>query len=228
MSSPRIRGSPLHSEGRGRADVRPGDRCRPVRRRGRRLHRLELLLLVLGEQRLEPRVDLFLNLLQSLSSARAESFSVSCWAGEKILPGCGGSPGPGPPGGGPCGAKTLLICCLCAGVSTLSNRPSSAFWRASDVLLLVVRQLQSVLFGAGHDLAGLRRGVDHVAVRVTRPDRGLLLLIRREELVQVGVDVLLDLVELLPLIGGDRQHLPGERRHDLPRPRRLADRHCHS
>ena len=40
----------------------------------------------------------------------------------------------------------------------------------------------------------------------------------------MGVNVLLDLVELLPLVNGDLQQFPCDRRHDLPRPRRRADR----
>ena len=64
----RIRGSWLHNEGRGRADGRRGEAARAAAgaAAGRALHRLELLFLVLREQRLEPRVDLLLNLLQTL------------------------------------------------------------------------------------------------------------------------------------------------------------------
>ena len=59
---------------------------------------------------------------------------------------------------------------------------------------------EAVLFGAGHDMAGLRA----LAIRgtwVSRPHGGLLLLSGRKELVQVGVDVFLNLVEVLPLGG---------------------------
>ena len=94
---------------------------------------------------------------------------MSCCAGEKILPGCGGSPGPGPPGGGPNGAKTRLdLMLLCRGqhpVKPAVNR----LLESEHVFLLVVRQFQAVLFGAGHDLAGLRRRIVPVAARVPRP-----------------------------------------------------------
>ena len=133
---------------------------------------------------------------------------MSCCVGEKILPGCGGSPGPGPPGRGTNGAKTRLdLFLLCRGqhsVKTAVNR----LLESNHVFLLVVRQFQTVLFGAVHDLAGLRRRIEPVAAWVSRPFRGLLFLIGCEQLIQVGVDVFLDLVELLPLVGGDLQHFP--------------------
>ena len=97
---------------------------------------------------------------------------------------------------------------------------------SEHVFLLVVCHFQAVLIGEGHDLAGLRRSIEPVATPFPRPLRGLLFLICCEELIQVGVDVFLDLVELLLLVGGDPEHFPRDRRHDLPRPRRRAMRHA--
>ena len=72
------------------------------------LHRLELPFLVLSEQRFEPRVELLLNLFQSFLLAGGEFQRVLLRWGEDLA-GRGGSPGPGPPGGGTNGAKTVLI-----------------------------------------------------------------------------------------------------------------------
>ena len=106
------------------------------------------------------------------------------------------------------GEDALDLVLLCRGqhpVKPAVNR----LLKSEHVFLLVVRQFQAVLFGAGHDLAGLRRRkVARCRLGRRGHSRGLLLLIGREQLIQVGVDVFLDLVELLPLVGGDVRASP--------------------
>ena len=124
------------------------------------------------------------------------------------MPACGGSPGPGPPGRGTNGAKTVLICFFCAVVSTLSKLPSTVFWRAITSFFWSSVSFKRFCSGPSMTWPGCVEGSNPLPPVSRGHSRGLLFLICCEQLIQVGVDVFLDLVELLPLIGGNLQHFP--------------------
>src|SRR5438132_11297792 len=89
----------------------------------------------------------------------------------------------------------LSLCCVTQLVKPFVN----SLLQCRQVLLLSVRQLQSILFGACHDPAG-PRGRTGPAGSWRRPTFGeALVLVGRTELTEVGIDVFVDLVHVLPL-----------------------------
>src|SRR5579885_765041 len=165
--------------------------------RGAPLHRLELPLLVRREQGLEPRVDLLLDLLQASLLRVGELQRVLLGrredpAGLLLIAGTGTARR----GAGRRGEDGLDLLPLGLGQHAVESAVDRLL-EGEHVLLLFLRQFQAVLLRAGHDLAGLRRAVEPVTAPALGPLPGLLLLIGREELIQVGVDIFLDLVELL-------------------------------
>src|SRR5438105_754372 len=147
------------------------------------LHRLKLLSLILIEQLRELRVDFLLHLLQLLlllggklqrillrgrqNLARLRTTARTTWPGtarrravrdEYTL-------------------ELLFLCCIECLVKPFVN----GLLQCSQVLLLSVRQLQSILFGAGHDPAG-PRGRTGPAGSWRRPTFGeALVLVGRKE-----------------------------------------------
>src|SRR5262249_42178022 len=191
---------------------------------GASLHRLELLLLVFSEQGLEPRVDLLLDLPQA-SPLRVGELQRFLLCRREDLAGPLGIAGAGSARRGPRWRGEDRPDLRLLGLGQQPVEPAvNRLLEGEYVLLLAVCQLQAILLGAGHDLAGLRRAIEPVAALAPRPFPGLLPLIGREELLQVRVDVLLDLVDLLPLVGGDLQQFPRDGGQDPPRPRRRPDR----
>src|SRR5262249_39546068 len=114
------------------------------------LHRLELPLLVLREQRLEPRVDLLLNLLQTFLLTVGELQGILLGRGEELA-GLWRIVGAGTARRGAGWAEDRLELFLLNRGQHSVKPAVDRLLKGECVFLLVVRQFQSVLFGAGHD-----------------------------------------------------------------------------
>ena len=114
-------------------------------------HLLELLLLVVGQNLVEPGVDLLLQVNQ-LRLLLGVGFKVTWVATDMIWPGIGIAANP--PGPGPLRSRSVFFC---ASVRTLPSFSSTVFWNGVELLLLCVRQAQHVLQEPGQHLTQGRR-----------------------------------------------------------------------
>src|SRR5262249_52876141 len=110
--------------------------------------------------------------------------------------------------------------------ATRSRRPSR---EASRLLLLLIRSL-GLPTGPARRRAEASRGRAEAAGATRAAAAGpllhvldLLLLLVGEDLAEPGIDLLLQLFQLLLLLGGQFQHALEGRRHDLARPRGTAE-----